>query len=95
MTTQRHTPELSADRSWTILVHGYGAFEFRGSREAAEEVKAAKCRWENASGRLWASHPVTEVERLEAEVGREFIDHGSCAMATINRLAAARQHAAA
>lgn len=86
--------EIIADCSWTILVHGYGAFEFRGSREAAEEAKTNKARWENSAARLWANSPRTEVERIEKEIGEEFRDHGCCAIALLNRLSVARKAAA-
>lgn len=88
------TTEITADRSWTILVHGYGAFEFRGTREAAEEAKANKCSWERASGRLWANDPQTEVERLEAQIGQEFLAYRGCSIVLLNRLRAAKQAAA-
>lgn len=83
------------NRNWMIRITGYGTYAFYGSRNEAEAECARKSEWERAQGRIWTTDPKTEVEHLEKEIGEEFEVNGSCPMATLNKLAAARQHASA
>lgn len=38
---------------WKIRVSGYGTFEFTGTEEEAEKMRAHKANWERGSGMKW------------------------------------------
>ncbi len=42
---------VSKKEKWIITVGGYGEFEFEGTEDEAEEMRAHKARWEQAVAR--------------------------------------------
>lgn len=38
---------------WMIRISGYGTFEFEGTEQEAEEMRANKARWEQGAGIKW------------------------------------------
>lgn len=38
---------------WRIRIAGYGTFDFEGTEEQAEEMRAHKANWERGAGMKW------------------------------------------
>lgn len=49
---------------WRIWVNGYGEFDFTGTEQEAEEMRAHKARWEGGIGKKWRADLRNESDRL-------------------------------
>jgi hypothetical protein len=61
----QHTPT----GDWMIRISGYGTFEFKGTEEEAEKMRAHKANWERGSGLkyrvgAWAKESDKLTERI-------------------------------
>jgi 23S rRNA A2030 N6-methylase RlmJ len=55
---------MSSVRAWFIIrVTGYGAFAYYGTKEDAEDKRAAKAEWEGGVGRIEQADPTNTMHR--------------------------------
>lgn len=57
-----------AATKWMIRIAGYGTFEFEGTEDEAEEMRAHKARWERGNGLKWRADHMRESDRLTSEI---------------------------
>lgn len=53
---------------WMIRISGYGTFEFEGTEQEAEEMRANKARWEQGAGIKWRKDLSRESDRISSEI---------------------------
>lgn len=58
---------------WKIRISGYGTFDFIGTEEEAEAMRASKANWERGAGMKWrVGEWARESDRIAAQIAALF-----------------------
>lgn len=61
---------LTEAEVWRIRIAGYGTFDFHGTEDEAEKMRAHKSRWERGHGMKWRASLATDLDRATAEMAK-------------------------
>lgn len=65
----QHTPT----GDWMIRISGYGTFDFKGTEEEAESMRAHKASWERGMGMKWrVGRWAKESDKIAAQIAELF-----------------------